>query len=263
MRARYMTARRVAVLGAALSDRDRQVLATLSRVRVATALQLQHLHFADVSARQARHVLASLTERGLLARLRRVVGGVRAGSAGYVYTLGPAGVRLAAESGRRPQKPWELGALFLAHSLAVTQLYAQLVSASRAGRFALLDFAAEPACWRSFHGPGGGRVVLKPDAALRLGLGAYEDRWFVEVDRGTESLSTVARKCELYRQYWQSGIEQARSGVFPRVLWLVPDAHRYDALVDVIGRLPAEAWPLFAVAPMGEATERLARGAGV
>jgi hypothetical protein len=47
------------------------------------------------------------------------------------------------------------------------------------------------------------------------------------------------------------------------VLWLVPDAARHDALVDVLGRQPAEAWPLFTVALFEEATARIQQGAHV
>lgn len=138
----------------------------------------------------------------------------------------------------------------------------QLTLADRAGRLHLADFTTEPACWRRFHGPGGARLVLKPDAAVRLVIGQYEDRWFLEVDLDTESSTALARKCELYRRYWQAGVEQARTGVFPKVLWLVPDDHRHAVVIDVIGRQPEEAWPLFAVALFTDAVERLLRGAG-
>lgn len=193
-----------------------------------------------------------------------MVGGVRAGSAGFVYRLDVAGQRLVnRESDRRPQRPWNVGTMFLAHTLAVTELYVRLVEADRAGELELVDFATEPRCWRSFSGIGGARTVLKPDALISLRLGRFEDRWFVEVDRGTEATTTLARKCERYRQYWQSGVEQVRTGVFPRVLWLVPDERRYAALVDVLGRQPAESWQLFAVAREAEAVTRMARGAHV
>ena len=92
-------------------------------------------------------------------------------------------------------------------------------------------------------------------------LGRFEDRWFVEVDRGSEAQATLARKCDLYRQYWQSGVEQARTGAFPRVLWLVPDQQRRAALVDIIGRQPGEAWTLFAIALQANAVDCLLRGA--
>ena len=92
-----------------LSDRERAVLGTLHRVRVATVAQLERLHFTDVTRRQARAVLAAMVERRLIARLPRQVGGVRAGSAGYVYVLDVAGQRLTPH--RRPavQRPWPVG----------------------------------------------------------------------------------------------------------------------------------------------------------
>jgi hypothetical protein len=83
------------------------------------------------------------------------------------------------------------------------------------------------------------------------------------VDRGTEATTTIARKCELYRRYWQTGTEQARTGVFPRVLWLAPDERRQEQLVEVCGRQPAEAWRLFSVARFDLAVDRLLQGAGI
>lgn len=265
-RSRYVTAARVRWLAAHLSDRERAVLGSLRRLRVATSGQLERLHFADVTARQARAVLASLVERRLIARLPRRVGGVRAGSAGYVYVLDVAGQRLGPlVVGRRVQRPWPVGTPFLAHSLAVTELYVRLMEAERHGRAELRlgEFHTEPACWRSFAGPGAGRVTLKPDAEVTLGLGRFEDRWFIEVDRATESRSTLDRKLGCYVRYWQSGQEQARTGIFPKVLWIVPDAARVDVLVDVCGRLPVAAWPLFAVVTEASAVERLLAGADI
>lgn len=208
-------------------------------------------------------MLASLAGRGLITRLPRIVGGVRAGSTGYVYALDVAGLRLVRPDHERPQRPWSVGRAFLDHSLSVTEFYVQLTEADRTGRLHLAEFTTEPACWRPFHGPGGGRLILKPDAAARLLIGRYEDRWWIEVDRATESRTALTRKCDLYRRYWQTGIEQARAGgVFPKVLWLVPDEHRRAVLVHVIGRQPTFAWPLFAVALQSGAVERLLRGAG-
>ena len=237
------------------------VIVTLHRVRVATGRQMERTCFPDVTRRQVRAVLASLVDRRLLARLPRVVGGVRAGSAGYVYTLDVAGQRVMRPDHGRAHRPWPVSMSFLAHSLAVTELYVGLVEAERAGRLRLVSFVTEPACWRSFHGPGGARTILKPDAALVARLGRFEDWWFVEVDRGTESRPTLARKFDLYRAFWQSGMEQTRIGVFPRVLWLVPDEQRRAALVEIVGRQPGEAWTLFVVTTETQAVDCLLEGA--
>src|SRR5262249_28414998 len=130
-RARYVTARRLAALDDTLTDRDRAILVTLGRVRVATARQLYRLHFEGVTRRQPRASLASLADRRLIARLPRVVGGARAGSTGFVYTLDIAGHRLMRPGHTRPQRPWSVGRAFLDHTLGVTELYARLVEADR------------------------------------------------------------------------------------------------------------------------------------
>jgi hypothetical protein len=260
----YLTFSRIERLNRQMSDRDWLVISTLARVRVATGHQLRRLHFADVSARQARSGLAGLVSRRLLARLPRVVGGVRAGSAGYVYVLDVAGQRLTRAATGRAQRPWPVGTPFLAHSLAVTELYVQLSEATRtmSSSADLVDFRAEPACWRDFTGPGAARIALKPDAEVVLGVGRYyEDCWFIEIDRATESRPTLARKLQRYVQYWQTGREQTKAGVFPRVLWIVPDAARHAVLIDEFGRTPVAAWPLFAVTTEAEALGRLLAGA--
>jgi hypothetical protein len=257
-----VTSRRLARVERSMTDRDTAVVSTLARVRTATTGQLERLHFGDVTRQHMRRALASLVDRRLLARLPRAVGGVRAGSAGFVYALDVAGTRLSQPERRRHHRPWPVGMAFLQHSLAVTETYVRTVEAEWAGMLRLVEFVTEPASWRSSHGPGGGRVVLKPDAALVVHVDRFDDRWFVEIDRGTESLTTIARKCEVYRRYWQAGVEQARTGgVFPRVLWLVPDQQRREALLDVTSRQPGDAWTLFAVELFDDAVACLVRGA--
>jgi hypothetical protein len=201
-----------------------------------------------------------MVARRLVGRLPRRIGGVRAGSAGFAYTLDVAGQRLMTPERTRWQRPWPVGTPFLAHSLAVAELYVSVREAEAAGRLRLAGFQAEPASWRSFPGVGGGRQVIKPDARVTVRLGRYEDTWMVEVDRATESLPTIKRKCELYVRYWQSGRE---GEVFPRVLWLVPDEARREQLLAVLSRLPADTWQLFTVALASEAIGRMVQGAGV
>lgn len=258
----YVTRGRLAAVESSLSSRDWRVLGTMGRLRLATSGHLERLHYGDVTPRRARQLLAAMVERGLLARLPRVVGGVRAGSAGYVYTLDRAGSRLL-RPGHKFRRPDDPGGRFLDHSLAISELYVGLVEAHRLGTLTLASFASEPACWRGFSGPGGGQLTLKPDCAVTTRLGRYEDSWLIEVDRATEAVSVVVRKCELYRRYWQTGTEQARLGIFPRVLWVVPDEVRRDALQVAFDRFPDEARHLFTVTVTHEAVNRIVQGAHV
>lgn len=242
-----------------VSERDLAIMETVARLRLVSADQIQRLHFPGDPSRNRRRVLQSLTDRRLVARLDRVVGGHRSGSAGYLYRLDVAGLQLlATRHGRRLRRPSTPGAPFIRHVLATSELYVGLTEASRQGAVELLEFQAEPAAWRPFPGRGGGTATLKPDAYVRLGLGEYEDSWFVEIDRGSESQSTIAAKLGVYRAYWSSGREQARRGVFPRVLWLVPSERRRQLIVDTCSRQPAESWQLHQVTLFDDAVGLMA-----
>jgi hypothetical protein len=245
-----------------LSARDRQVAELVGRFGVVSGKQVERLFFvagseAASNARLARRSLARLTERRVLVRLERRIGGVRAGSAGTVYRLGAVGdrlVRLWRGDGGRGRTSREPGRLFVRHGLAVTETYVRLREAERGGTLELLVFDPEPASWRTFTGAGG-RQILKPDAFARLGLGEYEDRYFVEIDCGTEGRGALAAKCRTYLAYFRAGIEQAEQRVFPRIVWITTTEQRISLIVDVCASLPAAAWPLFAVTTPGRARD--------
>ncbi|HEX6656023.1 MAG TPA: replication-relaxation family protein [Candidatus Limnocylindria bacterium] len=198
-----------------------------------TTAQLQCLHFHDhtteeAAARICRRVLARLHQLQVVEHLQRRIGGVRAGSASFVWRVGPVGDRLLRQSrgegGRARRK--EPSARHLDHCLAIADCHLALVTAVRTGRLELLRVATEPDSWRSYLSVGGATEVLKPDLYAVTATGEYEDHWFVEVDRATESLPTLLRKCVQYERYRRTGREQAKTGVFPLVVWVVPDEQR-------------------------------------
>lgn len=255
-------------LAATLSKRDLAVVETLDRLRVATPSQLQRLHFASgtkaAGARQTWRRLRALTDLRVVTVLERRIGGGPRGSSQAVLALDTAGQRLASASGpaggRRLRRPWTPGNQFLAHALAVTELYVELCERERAGHGELLAFDAEPLCWRRFTGVGGGTVWLKPDAFVRWGAGDLEHLSFVEVDRATASAPTVARKLDCYRRFWQTGREAERFGAFPRVVLLTPTKARRDTLATAITRQPSEARALYRVGLYADAMQLLAGG---
>ena len=101
-------------------------------------------------------------------------------------------------------------------------------------------------------GRGGGRAILKPDCFVKIGNGEFVDSWFVEVDLGTESPSTLTTKLDAYRAYWASGKETAQNGVFPQVLWLTTTERRAGVITDCCGRQPAESWRLHRVSLLAD-----------
>ncbi len=227
----------VSELARRLSERDLAVLESVAEHRFCTTRQIEQLLFTchatpDSAARSCRRVLARLEACGLLERPIRRVGGLQAGSASSIWMLSPTGQRLRnvrAGLGAigRVREP---GERFIQHYLAIGDAHLALVSAARAGRLELLQVQVEPQAWRGYPGLGGGRLILKPDLYAVTGSGDFEDHWFIEIDRATESLPVLLRQCAQYEAYRRSGVEQATTGVFPRVLWVVPDARRAGRL---------------------------------
>ncbi len=262
-----LSPRQIATLAQQLSDRDQDVLRLVSRFKVMSGEQLRRLFWSEgtpaTSARLARRGLARLVALDVLEPLARLVGGVRAGSAGTTYAVGCAGqylLRSGQQSAKRVRRAYTPGERYLAHTLAVAQLYVDLVEAGRWGLCEVLGFQPEPECWRTYPGMFGAPMTLKPDAAARLGIGDYEYWWLIEADMATEAQPTIEGKARRYHDYYRTGISQRESGTFPRVAWITPDAARAESVAETLRRLPATAQRLFAVTTTSEAIALLTAG---
>jgi hypothetical protein len=245
-----------------LSQRDVDILYSVAQHRFLTARHVEQLHFPDHAstesgARVCRRVLARLSRDRLLVRLARRIGGVRAGSASYVYALGPVGGRLLGGSGRVTE-PSEL---FLDHTLAIADARVEIEQAQRHGVLRLVELEVEPACWRRYIGLGGARETVRPDLYVVTGSGEFEDCWFLEIDRGTESPTALTRKCRVYEKYRRSGIEQKTRAVFPLVVWVTPDEARARRIETLIRRSRNLDRDLFRVTPAARLVELVAGGA--
>lgn len=234
-----MTSASSRLSGEQLSARDQAVLGTVGTFRLMTAGQLQRLFFADgttgsANPRVARRCLQRLADAGLLHRLERRLGGLRAGSASFTYALSPAGSRAIGVSSNRGQRR-EPSLPFVRHTLAVAEVAVQLQEARRAGRIDSLELQAEPRCWRDLGGFDGPR--LKPDLLVLAGHGEVEHLAWLEVDLSSEHGPALLRKAKLYERYFRSGREQQRlGGAFPRVVWLVPDDKRRHFIERTLAR---------------------------
>lgn len=229
----YVTAAQLLALREGLSGRDFAVLGAVADARLLTGGQLQRLFFDGnehaslaSAARTCRRVLQRLTSDRLLVRLERRIGGVRAGSASYVYGLGAVGYRLLDRPGRRNAQ-FEPSGLYVSHTIAIAEIAVQTQIASRGPGMSLLQLQWEPACWRRITGTA---REVHPDLFLAVEAAGLEYRWFVEVDLGTETLPHLLHKCRTFDAYYRTGAEQADHGVFPRVLWLMPNPQRAERL---------------------------------
>lgn len=237
------SARRVLELREMLSGRDIAIVRQVADLTHMSSLQIERLHFdpsehasALAAARACRRSLEWLSSERLLIRLDRRIGGIRAGSASFVYAIGPVGERVLDLPTPR-HRFREPSLRFLKHTLAVSQLVVDITRAARALNGPdIVGIEPEPRCWRKVLVVSGSFSILRPDLFVSLGVGEFEHRWFIEVDLGSEHLPTLLRKCRAYEAYYRTGTEQAEHDVFPTVLWIMGTRERAERLRDAIDR---------------------------
>ena len=218
-----------------------RLLALVAAHRFATTTQLARLtaleYASSASAlRQTQRHLASLAQQRLLMSLERRVGGWQGGSAVTVWAATTRGHRLVAAEGDevpRRQRPREVSTTFLDHLLAITEVRTSIEEAIRQEADTEAAVALEPDCWRTALSPSGQPQVLRPDLAVTITSPAYEDRYLIEVDRATENPGRVIATCWRYQEH-QATTSPASDGVFPLVVWLVPNDRRRHRLERAI-----------------------------
>lgn len=228
-----------------LTDRDHELIRSVDTYRLLTTKQLQRLHFdpahptSVAAARACNRALLRLRDLGVLATLQRRIGGVRAGSAGFVWYLGPAGERLllhrepGTSRGRRNYR--EPSRYFTQHTLAVAELAVQAIEASRDGSgLEVLAVDTEPASWQQSLSAHGTVAWLKPDLRLVTATAEEECHWFLEADLDTEHLPVVLRQCAAYAAFRAAGRYQADHRLFPAVVWITPTEARAAAIRGAI-----------------------------
>jgi len=213
-----------------LHGRDQAILNTLYNSRLMTSGQISRQHFEpdhanpNAAQRAANRTMNRLQNHGLITSLNRKVGGISGGSAGFVWELTQPGTRLVnlGLDDQSRKRNFEPSQHFIKHTLGVSELNVQLLGIDDIG---VVNVQFEPNCWRTYHGS-----TLKPDLYAVTSDGEYEDSWFFELDLATEAPSRIVSKCEQYQDYYRSGIEQSDYGVFPAVVWIVPDSKRKASL---------------------------------
>lgn len=240
-----------------LSERDFEILISLKSAKYLLTGQIQRLHITEASTKSAAirattRAMKKLTNFGLVKTFKRRIGGIRAGSASYVWHLTEAGQRLLdlkdnAEQIRRSRRYLEPSFVHMRHTLAIAECYVQLVEISRRHKKVVLASVEwEPDCWRPYT-QDGHDLQLKPDLFAITYNDGYEDRWFIELDLNTEALPVVLDKCKRYYQYFRTGIEQRQHEVFPLTIWIVPDENRKQKLMDGLKETLQKASKLFLV----------------
>ena len=220
-----------------------RLLALVAVHRFATTTQLARLtaleYASSASAlRQTQRHLANLAQQRLLTSLERRVGGWQGGSAVTIWAATTRGQRLVAtgegDEVPRRQRPREVSTTFLDHLLAITEVRTSIEEAVRQEADTEATVALEPECWRTALSPSGQVQVLRPDLAVTITSPAYEDRYLIEVDRATENPGRVIATCWRYQEHQAASSQASDGGVFPLVVWLVPNDRRRHRLERAI-----------------------------
>jgi hypothetical protein len=154
MSGQRISRRELETICAGLTDRDMKIVASVAMYRLLTTRQICRLHFADkatetAALRSANRTLDKLRGLRLLVPLQRRIGGVRAGSGAYIWSLGHVGARLLQRADNvdgRPQRrrEFEPSSTFLEHTLAVAEVCLRLTEAAQRGDVTLVGIQHEP-----------------------------------------------------------------------------------------------------------------------
>lgn len=145
--------RQLEMIADQLDHIDHRLLSLLRTHRYATTRQLSDISRLATAYASARSALRQTTRRlnrhrhlGLVDHLERRIGGVRAGSTGYIWHLREPGHRLVAPERTTRHRTTEPSHAFLAHTLVITEarLVIERAAHDTGGHLSLLR--TEPDC---------------------------------------------------------------------------------------------------------------------
>lgn len=212
-----------------LTERDRWIIELIAEHQVFTTSQLAELAFVGLDTAQKR--LVRLYRLGVLDRFRWHVA---VGSINWHYTLGPVGAQLvAAGRGVDAPRPAEIrrrsirlaGSPRLHHLLGCNGFFTALAARARQQpAAALAEWWSERRCSEHY-----GQIV-RPDACGAWVEGGRRIDFFLEYDRGTETLGRLVDKLAGYADLVTAGGPN-----YPVLFWL-PTAAREADLHRLLGQ---------------------------
>lgn len=255
----YVSKKQLNTLFQATTEREFKILEVLNVAKFMTTDQLKRQLFTglktDLAAKRATNrVSRKLENEGLIAKLPRRVGGFyrekNGGSSESVWYLTDVGYKvLRLKKPKLPpgrKRPPAPNVLFLEHQLMITEVATYFREMELSQKIEQLNFEFEPNCWRGFLNAGE-PVSLKPDLFAKLVNTGYDEAYFIEVDRATESVQKIFKKCQTYVSYFNTGIEEKTTGLTPYIVWVVPNHKRQEQIEKMLREKLPEVSVLFTV----------------
>ena len=230
-----------------LTPRDLRIMRAVVQHGRLTREQVRKLFFQKgrglASVQAVCRRLRILNERGYLIRTRLPT---PMGSGPYVYQPGNLAVAAMSRDGSGLKRPGDRrrrtqSAVELLHGLEIVDFYIQLKRSLVERDGEILVWLSERQC--RYRIPRHGRSLpFTPDAYCLWGLGSEEGAFFLEWDRGTESMVRIAEKLTRYEVYYRARAYHdhlGEIGLQPRLLFVVPDERRQRKFVQWRSRNPA------------------------
>jgi hypothetical protein len=217
-----------------LSDLDHRILDLLSFLRVLTGPQLASLMSPEIPPRTLRYRTARLARLGLLGRTRPYR---ERGSAPHHLWPTRKGEAIA-EGGPPPRggERREPNPLFLAHAVAISELYVALKTELPEG-FRLSGFEREAEARETFRGYDGKEHAVAPDACIQISDPDGRNLFgLVELDLGTMSTRQLKAKAEGYGEYVELEGWRQRNPFCPPLLFLTSNAKRARSFLSTSSR---------------------------
>jgi len=204
-----------------IQDRDVALLRGLFESRALTLSQATELYF-DGKAEPAKKRVQKLKSAGIIReRPRRLY-------EQSVLFLTAQGFKRLADDGHLSDFPElsvatfetrsRISELTIRHELEVQDVKVAFASRLKSADYTLKEFSTWPLLSQFRASPGGGSVVdVKPDGFIRIhepddSGDIFESIFFLELDRSTETLETLAARARCYLHYYGSGGFAARFG---------------------------------------------------
>jgi hypothetical protein len=200
-----------------LTVRDKQVVKAVNDFRVMRQDQVRRLLFPSKNTAQVR--LWLLWQHGYLKReFLPVIGGIQ--TSPILYVLDKRGVQLLRDEfdynsqSLRWSRGQRLSQQFLEHTLGLSEIRLAVTLSCRKGHYQLETWRDEKALRADYDKVQLGRrlVAVLPDAYFVVRIPAGELHFFLEYDRGLESLKYFKGKMAAYVAYFRSGKCEARYG---------------------------------------------------
>ncbi|MGD0463679.1 MAG: replication-relaxation family protein [Tepidisphaeraceae bacterium] len=205
-----------------IQDRDVALLRGLFESRALTLSQATAIYF-DGKAEPAKKRVQKLKSAGIIReRPRRLY-------EKSVLFLTTKGFKRITEDGKLSDFPQlsvaafetrsRLSDLTLRHELDVQEVKTAFASALKSTDFTLKEFSTWPLLSQFRASPGDGSIVeVKPDGFIRIHESddsgdTFEWAFFLELDRSTETLETLAARARCYLNYYSSGGFAERNGL--------------------------------------------------